>query len=50
MLIHHTTTPRNSTIGASDIHRCRDRKRAQIANAAKPTANTRRSRGHGKFE
>ena len=50
MDIHHATTPRNSTAKATDIRRRRDTHKAQIANAAKATANPRRSPAHGRFE
>ena len=50
MDIHHATTPRNSTTKATDMRRRRENQRAQIANAAKATANPRRNSGHGRFE
>ena len=49
-MTHHATTPRYSTMKAMDTRRRRESQRAQIANAAKATANPRRSEVHGRFE
>ncbi len=49
MVIHHATTARNSAANAI-VRLGRDSQSAQIANAAKAIASTKRSHAHGRLE
>jgi hypothetical protein len=48
--IHQAITPKKSTMANTNMRRWRENQSAQIANAAKATANPIRPPAHGKFE
>jgi hypothetical protein len=50
MVSHHPATPATSATKIHFMRRRRDSHSAQIANAAKASANATRSHAHGKFE